>query len=381
MVADDNAGRLTIRLTEPDSELLEKLALLLFPTPVGTPMADQVWTPLPGTGPYMVTAAGPDGVTLSRNPYFREWSAAARPDGYPDVITWRRVESDAEAVEHVLNGSAAVAFPQEFPLPVSLTSRPAFIRQFELLDIQLVVPNPTVPPFDDRRVRQALNYAVDRNVATRADRGAARVRDGGVSAAPARDPGAPTLLPVPAARPSRARTWGRISPKPARSSPNPGRSESPSCFEPPAVPRSKARAEYTAGVLRDLGYQVTVAPVEGDAPRSVTDAYQIQSRLGWLPDYPQPGNYFDATVGCGASYYIPYCNRTIQALADRARSLRRTDPAESLALWAQVDRMLTDDAAVVPMINRVATVVVSPQVGNVINRDGFGPLLDQMWLR
>ena len=35
----------------------------------------------------------------------------------------------------------------------------------------------------------------------------------------------------------------------------------------------------------------------------------------------------------------------------------------------------------VPLINRVATVVVSPQVGNVINRDGFGPLLDQMWLR
>ena len=50
-------------------------------------MADQVWTPLPATGPYTVTAAGPDGVTLSRNPYFRPWSAAARPDGYPDVIT------------------------------------------------------------------------------------------------------------------------------------------------------------------------------------------------------------------------------------------------------------------------------------------------------
>ncbi len=90
VVADDTAGRLTIRLTEPDSELLEKLALLLFPAPVGTPMADQVWTPLPATGPYAVTAAGPDGVTLTRNPYFRQWSAAARPDGYPDVITWRR---------------------------------------------------------------------------------------------------------------------------------------------------------------------------------------------------------------------------------------------------------------------------------------------------
>ena len=43
--------------------------------------------------------------------------------------------------------------------------------------------------------------------------------------------------------------------------------------------------------------------------------------------------------------------------------------------------MLTDDAALVPLVNHVATVVVSPQVGNVINRHGFGPLLDQMWVK
>jgi peptide/nickel transport system substrate-binding protein len=146
-------------------------------------------------------------------------------------------------------------------------------------------------------------------------------------------------------------------------------------------PEIEARAEYTATVLRDLGYQVTVAPIQPDTPRSVTDAYQIQSQLGWLPDYPLPGNYYDAAAGCGSAVWTPYCNQDIQALADRARALRRTDPVQSLADWRQVDRLLTDDAALVPMINRLATVVVSPQVGNVINRDGFGPLLDQMWLR
>ena len=61
-------------------------------------------------------------------------------------------------------------------------------------------------------------------------------------------------------------------------------------------------------------------------------------------------------------------------------SLRRTDPAQSHALWAQVDRMLTDAATLVPMVNRVATVVVNPQVARVVNRDGFGPL-NHMWLR
>lgn len=43
--------------------------------------------------------------------------------------------------------------------------------------------------------------------------------------------------------------------------------------------------------------------------------------------------------------------------------------------------MLTDDAALVPFINGVGIVVVSPEVGNVITRAGFGPLLDQMWVK
>ena len=180
------------------------------------------------------------------------WSAVARPDGYPDVITWRRVESDAQAVEHVLNGSAAVAFPQEFPLPVSLTSRPAFIRQFELLDIQLVFPNPTVPPFDDRRVRQALNYAVDRNVV----RGLTGVQSEYATAAcqllPPGIPGHRPYCPYQSG-PAEAPTWGRISPRPAPSSPSPGRAASPSCFAPGTRPEVQARAEYTATVLRRPG--------------------------------------------------------------------------------------------------------------------------------
>jgi ABC-type transport system substrate-binding protein len=76
-----------------------------------------------------------------------------------------------------------------------------------------------------------------------------------------------------------------------------------------------------------------------------------------------------------------YCSPTVQALADEARSLRQKDPARSLTLWAQVDRMITDDAALVPFFNRVSIVAVSPDVGNVMNRDGYGPLLDQMWVK
>ena len=47
---------------------------------------------LPGTGPYMISHYGPkSSLTLVRNPYFRQWSYAAQPAGYPDVIRFEQV--------------------------------------------------------------------------------------------------------------------------------------------------------------------------------------------------------------------------------------------------------------------------------------------------
>ena len=74
-------------------------------------MGDQTWTPIPGADSCMVTAAGPDGVTLSRKP------SSVRGPPQRGLTGTRRHHlasgrSDAEAVERVLIGSAAVAFPR-----------------------------------------------------------------------------------------------------------------------------------------------------------------------------------------------------------------------------------------------------------------------------
>jgi peptide/nickel transport system substrate-binding protein len=379
MTADDVSGRVTIHLTTPDPELLEKLSVLLYPAPPGTPMEDQEWKPIPGTGPYAITAAGPDGVTLTRNPYFQQWSSAAQPDGYPDVIMFRMVASEAQAVDDVLNGVAAGTFTDE-PLPLSVTSRPAFVHQYALLDLQMIYPNSSVPPFNDKRVRQALNYALDRN---------APASLGG-------PPGfaRPTCQLIPPGIPGYQRycPYQGGAPDGEYQGPDLGKAralvaESGTTGIPIVVyyyaqwAVLKDRAEYTATVLRDLGYQVRVEPIQRDAPQSVKDQYQIWVHLGWVPDYPLPGTFYDGAVSCAGETFTHYCNPTIQALAERARSLRRTDPAESLSLWAQVDHLLTEDAALVPVINRMGSALVSPDVGNVMPRSGFGPPFAQMWVR
>ena len=67
---------------DPDSESA--------PIPRGTPDRDMGTRPVPSTGPYMIESYVPErALTLVRNPYFRVWSRAARPDGFPDEIEFR----------------------------------------------------------------------------------------------------------------------------------------------------------------------------------------------------------------------------------------------------------------------------------------------------
>src|SRR4029077_19157001 len=87
VVADDRAGTVTLHLRRPDPELLYKLALpTANPVPRGVFMTRPSRLGVPGTGPYAIQSYGDSKLVLVRNPYFREWSAAAQPDGSPDRI-------------------------------------------------------------------------------------------------------------------------------------------------------------------------------------------------------------------------------------------------------------------------------------------------------
>ena len=91
---DDAAGTVTIRLVRPDPELLYKLALpFAMIVPASTPMRPLDRGPVTGTGPYRVASFRPrHELRLVRNPSFRQWSAAAQPDGFPDEILYRLEE-------------------------------------------------------------------------------------------------------------------------------------------------------------------------------------------------------------------------------------------------------------------------------------------------
>ncbi|HXZ73279.1 MAG TPA: ABC transporter substrate-binding protein, partial [Streptosporangiaceae bacterium] len=109
IVTNDAAGTVTFHLTQADPDFLDKLALLLAtPAPPGAPNRVIDRAPfLPGTGPYMIASYRPKrSLTLRRNPYFRQWSFAAQPAGYPNVIRFEQMADPGKQLAAVATGRA-----------------------------------------------------------------------------------------------------------------------------------------------------------------------------------------------------------------------------------------------------------------------------------
>ena len=110
IVADDVAHTVTFHLVRPDPDFLYKLAFpAAYVLPSGTPRRPAGTHPLPATGPYMIATYRPKRLLrFVRNPFFREWSRAAQPAGYPDRIDIRIGGTADEAIRDVVDGKADV---------------------------------------------------------------------------------------------------------------------------------------------------------------------------------------------------------------------------------------------------------------------------------
>ena len=171
IVADDAAQTVTFHLTRPDPAFLYDLASpFAYVLPGGTPRRPAGTHPLPATGPYMIATYEPGKLLrFVRNPFFREWSRAAQPAGYPDRIDLRMAGTADEVIRDVIDGKADVV---RWAKP--LTRKQASKLEIQYLsqlhynpspNIQALFLNTRVPPFDSLDARRAFNFAVDRAAA------------------------------------------------------------------------------------------------------------------------------------------------------------------------------------------------------------------------
>jgi peptide/nickel transport system substrate-binding protein len=173
IVTDDRTGRIVIHLVRPERSFSRKLAMtFVAPVPPDTPMRSQTFDPPPATGPYVIIQSTRSGWTFERNPEWRSRNAKLMPripGGHLDTIKVKVVHDAAKAIREVAEGKLDwISEEMSGPTYLSLQHRfPSRVRLEPTLTTEYFWLNTSEPPFNDVRVRRAVNYAVDRTIFSR----------------------------------------------------------------------------------------------------------------------------------------------------------------------------------------------------------------------
>ena len=395
VVTDDRTGSVILHLRKPDPELLYKLSLpAAYPVPPEVSMTRTAPLGVPGTGPYMIESYRiGKRLVLVRNRHFREWSAAAQPNGYPDRIIVTYGDALGRQLTAIERGQADF---MESPLPASRvheieTRYAAQVHVFPASRTYAVFLNTRLPPFDKLAARQAFSYAIDRSKAIPGFGGA---KEAAVTCQiiPAGMAGYRPYCPF-TRNPTRNGVWtGPDLAKAQKLVTASGTRGQKVVMWTGDLPFERVTGNLALATLRKLGYDATQKILTN------TDYFNHanDSRTGvqagffaWEQDYPAPSNFLTLFT-CGAFQpgttnnvnVAGICNPRIDQAVSAALARQTTDPlATADATWAGVDRLVTDLAPWAPIVNSRKAVVVSRRVGNVQANPQWGVLIDQMWVR
>ena len=396
IVADGAAHTVTFHLVRPDPYFLYKLAFsFAYVLPAGTPHRPAGTHGLPATGPYMIATYRPGRLLrLARNPFFREWSRAAQPAGYPDRIELRIAGTADDAIRDVEDGRADVLWPAQ-PLTPEQASR-LEVRYASRMHVnprpttQALFLNTRVPPFNRLDVRRAVSFAVDRAAATYAQ-GGPRLARPTCQTLPPNFPGYRPYCPYTAGS-TKHGTWSAPDLTTARAlvarSGTRGMRVTVWAWD-----QAKGYNRVAAEVLRSLGYRPTLKPVHRDTYWGRVGDSRNRAQIGfygWNASYPSPATFLVDLFSCAA--FLPrsfdnnnvseFCDPSIDRLMRRAQAKEQSDPAGARALWQRVDRLITDAVPWVPLFTPEDVNFLSKRVGNYqFSPDGVGLLIDQLWVR
>jgi peptide/nickel transport system substrate-binding protein len=369
VVANDSTRTVTFKLSTPDPDFLFKLATgFVIPVPPGTPMHDVGTHPIPGTGPYRLSEIGPRRITLLRNARFREWSAAAQPNGLPNRIEWRFGLTPDQEIAAVEQGRADWASDFGSDLAAILRNHKANVHSNVFPTLFFLQVNTNNPPFNDVRVRQALNYAVDRAVVTRLY-GGLLANDPSCQTIPPGLPGYRRYCPYTLA-PGQQGRWTAPNLRRARSLVAASRTRGApvTIWDVSDTGRAEPIILYLARLLRTLGYRPRVRVVTSRQLQQAPFAIRAQVDLipvSFGPDWPSPAETYSLFLSCGGPYnWNDFCDHTLDRKARQAEALRITDPRRSAAQWAAIDRQMVDRAVWVPLTSQRIVDVVSKRLRN-----------------
>src|SRR5580692_2055161 len=394
VVVNAATNSVVFNLIAPDAEFLDQLAVPFGSIiPANTPPKDQGDTPIPGTGAYEFTSYNPNSaLIMKRNPYFKVWSAAAQPKGYPDEIEMTfglPVESEVTAVE---NGQADWIFD---PIPADrlseISTKYSTQVHVHTLTADWYAPmNVNIAPFNNLKARQAVNYALNKNSLV-------KLYGGSLLAVPTctiLPPGFPGYLKYCAYNKNSSSTYAGPDIAKAKALVQ----ASGTLGDKVAVvaqndPVDESVGEYIEGVLNQIGYKASLKPlsqnIEFNYIQNTNNKVQI-SVTQWFQDYPAASDFLKVLLNCsnfhkGSANSINIsglCDKAIDNQEATAENLELTNPTAANKLWGQIDKtIMTTEAPWVPLFNPKLVDFVGKRVGNYQFSLQFYMYVDQLWVK
>jgi peptide/nickel transport system substrate-binding protein len=373
ITADDRARSITIRLISPDGTFPYVLALSFGGlVSAATPMRNLTTSPPPGVGPFMITKAVPNReFVLKKNPRF---NIPGIPSAHLDTVTTKIVKSLTRQAEDVTANRSDF---MEEPPPADLLSevRDRYgdrFREHVVNATSYLFLNVRLKPFDNAKVREAVNLAVDKRAVQRLYGG---LFSPTCNFLPPNMLGYHRIDPCPWGDPNGtpdvARAKQLIREAGAQGAPVTvwGTDQDP---DPKVV-------QYYADLLNTLGLKAT--------PRTISFSIFLQTvgnaRTGaqtglvnWAQDFPHPADFMFLVSG---KTITPTGNPNFGDVADPVltngieRLKRAPDLRATADQWATLDRLLVQRAYVVPLGDLKRTTFMSSRM-NIAECERFNPV-------
>ncbi|TML92205.1 MAG: hypothetical protein E6G03_16570 [Actinobacteria bacterium] len=360
IVTDDGTGTIEIKLKQPASDFLFVLSIpFTSVVPSSTPQKDTESPPPPANGPYYFASYAPSkSLVMKRNPYWKKGEIAGIPDGNPDKITMLLTDDQAQSAQLVASGQYmydANILPTD-QLKHYKDKYSSQIKFYTTPSTYYFFMNWRLPPFNNLKARQAVNYAIDRQQLV-------NLR-GGL--------GVPTWNFLPPSYPQ----YKKITPTPypydlnkakqlVQQSGTAGQKVTVYTISDVAVDLSTG--EYLQGQLNKIGYKATLKPLAGANYFTVVGNQSTKAQIGftdWFEDYPYPTDWFNILQNGNDIHQVHNNNygNVDNGAANKAMAhLAHLPPSQALAAstnaaWAKIDRdLVVQQASTAPYLNGILT--------------------------
>ncbi len=360
--ADDQTREITIKLNEPDGSFPYTLAMdFAGVVPGDTPFENQTKDPPPGVGPYKLENVRQNrGYTLAKNENWTEIEGipAAKLDSIKVEVKKNQQRQTQDViqnrVDYVLDPPPADQLRQ-----VKAQYKDRY-EEFVTNSTYYYFMNTREKPFDDKRVRQAVNFAIDKRALARLFGG---LLEPGCNFLPPGMQGykkiedCPYGDPTAAPQVDKARQLIKEAGVEGDSVDVYGNDEDP----------SRPVTEYLSDVLNQIGLKAKPRIVEGSVYFTTIGNQKTKAQAGfanWFQDFPHPRNFTFLVdpESIQETNNQNYSNIEDPEIRKTLAEANKKPIEEAAEQYAAVDRRVVEEAYVAPYGHRKLANFVSERV-------------------